>query len=60
MTAWLLVMVLHFSVGPAEPLELVGGHTYTSLGECNAAGYKTAEWLTQDFVKPSWRCVALK
>lgn len=58
MTAWLLVLVLHFHIGPArEPAVLQGGKPYPSVHACDTAGRLTAEWLLQDFVTVTYACI---
>lgn len=59
MIEWFLIMVIQFSVGPVDKLEIPGEKPYLSIQDCNEAGREIANYLNQDFNNVKWRCVSL-
>ena len=53
---YLLILVLQFSVGDTTPLIIIGDK-YDTVQQCQEQGIKTANWLTQDFVKAEVYCL---
>jgi len=52
---YLLIIILHYTVGITEPVVL-NGKEPLALETCKDQGIKAANWLTQDFVRVTWEC----
>jgi hypothetical protein len=56
---WWLVIILSTEIGfgAGEPTYFKGPKPYDTLDECMKRGEKGAQWLHQDFVTVTWKCV---
>lgn len=53
---YILVVILHYTVGIGEPVVLKDERQHLDLDTCKDQGIKAANWLTQDWVRVTWEC----